>query len=435
MAERFGAKTQMTLFYSPYQFIPIDTSKTQDKVEWQPETTLNHRYIRHDAWADDGISAIIHCKVTTLSPLAIGNFQAESTEKIPSIVTPYSHANERPAIPANSLRGMIASVAETMSQSAMRVFTAEKKSHYAYTSASNLLGKDSLPWNSSRTHLTPAEAIFGVVEESIESEAAHRNLASRVRFNDAVAEEGVTFSSPITLKKLDSPKPPSPAMYYSAANGEFISKDDLKNHKPNGRKHYLPHSNNAQEAWKTAFQYEGEKDAKDQNWKQHLQIRPVPANSFYHFTLNVENLSPAEFGLLLTALEPAQDNNDFIHRLGLGKPYGLGQITLDIDKIECINRKNSYSLQGLTQPRLALYSDDKGKRNTKLIDTIAWQELQTLANPQYSKDYPVCYPFTTKQGAYSEEEGYQWFGTNEKEAKDYLKKITIGKALKPLESN
>ena len=630
----------MTEFYSPYQFIPVDLNKTK-KTPWKKGETLDaNDYVRHDRWVKDSISATITCRITTLTPLAVGREQGDSTKQKPAEVTPYSYEN-RPAIPANSLRGMISSIAETLSQSAMRVLTAEKDSEqsvrklippegkalteigllikegeryfiypigqsnnkrikpnqdcpagtqcyqhtdnpemlYAtmkgktvainaqtdqdknktkgilysrggvgvlnkewetflpwsgdlshlkskripvstalveqfealliqrhekepepsipylpegydriwekgqviksgdlmyyqnisdmngrritelaysalwrrsigntYQGIKETLGKDAVPWNSERDYLTPAEALFGVIEETTEKDPEkRRNLASRLHFTDAIANEGVSFSKDwITLKKLDSPKPPSPAMYYSAANGSFISKEkiDLKKHKPNGRKHYLPQAEINKKSitpWKTDSQYSSADTHKKDNWKQHLRIKPVPEQSVFIFKIKGENLSPDEFGLLLTSLEPALINDDFVHRLGMGKPYGLGQIRLDIDGIEQVNRPQRYSLSGLKSARSSTYKDDKKTRNTKLIDTTAWRELQTLANPKYSADHPVCYPFTTDQKAYSEVEGFQWFVNNEKPKgkgeRDYLRKITIDESLRPLKSN
>ena len=448
----------MTEFYSPYQFIPVDLNKTK-KTPWKKGETLDaNDYVRHDRWVKDSISATITCRITTLTPLAVGREQGDSTEQKPAEVTPYSYEN-RPAIPANSLRGMIGSIAETLSQSAMRVLMDKKDSEQrlrfknewrsignTYQGIKKILGKDAVPWNSEREYLTPAEALFGVIEETTEKDPEkRRNLASRLHFTDAIANEGVSFSKDwITLKKLDSPKPPSPAMYYSAANGSFISKEkiDLKKHKPNGRKHYLPQAEINKKSitpWKTDPQYSSADTHKEGSWKQHLRIKPVPEQSVFIFKIKGENLSPDEFGLLLTSLEPALINDDFVHRLGMGKPYGLGQIRLDIDGIEQVNRPQRYSLSGLKSERSSAYKDDKKTRNTKLIDTTAWRELQTLANPKYSADHPVCYPFTTGQKAYSEEKGFQWFVNNEKPKgkgeRDYLRKITIDESLRPLKSN
>ncbi len=628
-------------FYNPYQFIPVDTTKAQlSKWQWnrepadrtQMEDSERNPYVRHDQWADDGISATINCKIITRSSLVIGKNQIAGTDQQVAMVENYTDKQGKPAIPGNSLRGMIASIAETISQSSLRVIHTEKDSHFSvrklapprgtalkhigllkkekdgyyiyalsesesdskrvkhsdypanpatyqqqdnpyyhyantinsyaknisitsnatkhrgvlylrggigsfpnkkhdtflvcnnveegikykvpdhllfqfnkilkqrhddkpeenylpiaykrdwqadeitksgdllyfdhnkkevidlsysaiwrrnagnfYTSLKQNAKKNSLPWNPNRNQMTPAECMFGVVEEET-SEAQNktsRNLASRIYFNDAVAEQGVCFSeNSITLKKLDSPKPPSPAMYFRDKTGRCVNKTQLQTDKHvfNGRKHYLPHQPHAQNnvnrpIWESADQFPASRNEK-KKWKQHLQVKLIPENSQFNFSIHLENLSKAEFGLLLTALEPAQNNADFVHRLGLGKPYGLGQIQLDIKSIQQINRKQRYSLQGLKNSRDQRYENWKQNKDESYIDNATLQTLQTLANPEHSKEHPVCYPFTTAQDEYNEENGYEWFVNNDKNRNPQcLKPILAGKKLPPLSSN
>jgi hypothetical protein len=221
-------------------------------------------------------------------------------------------------------------------------------------------------------------------------------------------------------------------MYFSAASGDAISKTQLnmQQHKPNGRKHYLPHPNNEQQ-WLTNDKYPN--DDPDKRWNQHLKTtKIIPAERLFHFSIDVENLSPSEFGLLLTALEPAENNNDFIHRLGFGKPYGLGQIRLDISTISTINRQQRYTLKGLDEE---YYQPYQGHIKSHYIDKEAHQTLLTIANPA-NIIAPVCYPFTTSQGAYAEDKGYEWFVRNDKEKPpQHLKSVKTGEKLPTLESN
>ncbi len=100
---------------------------------------------------------------------------------------------------------------------------------------------NALPWSvaNKRSALTPAEWLFGVVEdnpEKIRQEFA-KNLSSRLRFSDAESWNiSYCCPEPKTLKILNSPKPPSPSMYFSAKRKSGLSKKslDLTKHKPNG---------------------------------------------------------------------------------------------------------------------------------------------------------------------------------------------------------
>ncbi len=619
-------------FHSPYQFINI--KKCEYKTDYSGLEQLKkpgNAYVRHDSWDKKGLSGCIRCILTTVTPLVIGANQQKGNQQQPGIVEPYTHRNKIPAIPANSLRGMVANIAETISQSSLRVLASEQNSTYTvrkevgdpikemavlykkadefylyklpgnplkvpvygdnkkredvffikkartfqnkdtsskfiyatqdddYTVSelsteaneekikgvlyirgkhinskknesfikwdgridesaginvtqqvetlektlrlyqdketpgkalpkgynrdwknddkaivqegdllyykqgdedgqitelsysqiwrkpvnSNLhlaleriADEDALPWNKNRKQLTPAEAMFGVVEDEPKVDKAARNLASRIQFTDAVAKESITWLPKVTLKILDSPKPPSPAMYFYDENGQHISKKtlDLKEQNPNGRKQYIPQPKASEQSWKTQFT---DKNPPENGWQQYLSCTPIPENTEFYFDIHFENLSKEELGLLQTAIQPTVEPGMFYHRLGLGKPLGLGQITQKIETIEIIDRTRRYSLEGLKQER---YQQRKQPADQTLIDQDTLDVLKTVYNPQYVTE-PVCYPFNSSDGQkpYNESEGFSWFVKNDKFSqqdpkKQKLKIITANKKIPTLDS-
>ncbi len=120
-------------FYSPYQFIPF--KPTEQRTPWNTIGTKQSPHVRHDRWDKDSLSGRIICKLTTISPLVVGASQEEGVKEVkergirgqPGIVEPYRDGQ---AIPANSLRGMIASVTEIISNSAMRVLSDKEVHNY-----------------------------------------------------------------------------------------------------------------------------------------------------------------------------------------------------------------------------------------------------------------------------------------------------------------
>ena len=647
-------------FHSPYQFINIRPAKAtiQYRNTGTKQREIHSDYIRHDYWAKDGLSGCIHCRLSCQTPLVTGARQSKASKKAPATVSPYRHPDGTLALPANSLRGMLSSLTETLSQSSLRILADEKeaqysvrqtpgesfkklglllktaqgyqikpladlkelkkvgdyknrnnkdnkfiKTHKSYQHQDNpqfisaiingdyannlreldnndtppansekgilyirgkhfsskkyeyfipwnninletgtipvkqqaieqtqrtlrryqdkekpenalpqgyqrdwqdekaalikagdliyyktdkddqgnaivtqlsysqtwrrpVLGnlydaiqktgdKNSLPWNPDRTHLTPAEALFGVVENNviennIESNAEARNnnnaalnLASRLYFTDALPVDSITLQAPVILKILDSPKPPSPAMYFQAQNGQKpVSKKDLDltKHTPNGRKHYLPHSQKLhpdRENWESRYNNE-----KPQSFKQYLKVQPVPAGSEFHFQIHFDNLAEEELGLLLTALQPA-DETTYRHRLGLGKPLGLGEITLTIDKLQARHKHNDYTLEALQQAQAPWMEINKEQIDhykqlaleKGYIDKKTLEEVQTLFNPDNIK-HPVCYPFSSphKQQAGEEGEGFQWFVMNDKLSQEHLKTVNADEAIAELDS-
>ena len=76
-----------------------------------------------------------------------------------------------------------------------------------------------LPFNPGRQYVTPAEALFGFVEEKEEKDQDQRSraLAGRVRFGDGRLIQGAEtgyYDEEIVLRILASPKPPCPSFYF-----------------------------------------------------------------------------------------------------------------------------------------------------------------------------------------------------------------------------
>lgn len=335
----------------------------------------------------------------------------------------------------------------------------------------NSAGEHVLPWNSERQGLTPAECMFGVVEhfdkqpENKPSKIA-RNLASRIRFFDAAAENGLSEDSlqetDVPLKILASPKPPSPALYFSSTVGRYVSKQTLtlNKHAANGRKRYLPQPeavDGTVQPWLTT--------QKNENLKQKLTCQLIPEKSVFYFHIDFENLAANELQLLLSAITPqtvdsAKTDQPFQHQLGLGKPFGLGQVKLERVATFLLNRKKRYSENQLFKPRyhqwwgkaadqwesklreifplemayVQHHEAQKPALANELIDEETLQLLLTLGDAQQVIE-PVCYPFSARQGAYNETEGFQWFANNDRNQKpQFLKKIITHSPLPTLES-
>ena len=644
----------MTEFHHPYQFIRVDTRKTKTD-EWKTLDGLErveNCFIRHDYWHKEGLSGRITCTLKTLSPLVVGaEQQASNKDKgVPGSVTPYRDRDGNPAIPGNSLRGMVGNIAETISQSSLRVLIQAENGEYSVrkpakadnagitdaplkkigllckqadgrfaiypladedkkaipvgdyldkgdnaecrqrwqketqflkkqacyqrhhnsqshsygshsagiyyirgenkqlgkrreyylpwngkiddnkllpikpnvitvletilrtlyatikdpkdreTKSRQMLPKgyanqargwevnddkplvldgdllyyrevngdvvevsyssiwrkaipgdlhgafkktagiNSLPWNTERDALTPAEALFGVVEDKPDENkrGGARNLASRIRFTDAIVTQSIELQDAIILKILNSPKPPSPALYFSG-HGRYVAKTDLDlgTDTPNGRKQYLPHPRSLFELPRN--DWETRQEAGDENYRPHMHLRcqPIPAQVELRSYVHFENLSEAELGLLLTALQPAEASSTFVHRLGLGKPLGLGHIQLSTH-VETINRQQRYSRLGLQSGRYQTWSK---QLDTSLINAKALKELCWLANPNnVPTQIPVCYPFDSKNGqeAYSEDKGFKWFGkndsSNQRAIHQSLESVAPGKRLPTLAS-
>ncbi|MBK1632952.1 hypothetical protein CKO31_19795 [Thiohalocapsa halophila] len=326
-------------------------------------------------------------------------------------------------------------------------------------------GRDLLPWgspNAERTGLTPAEALFGVVEAEKQGEQAAA-LASRVRFYDALAPApGAVpcYQEDHVLRILSTPKPPSPMLYFHRRGrpSEPVAKRELhpEQHRINGRKRYVPHpeAQTHAEFWRS-------RDAENQNTaKQKLICRPMQAGAELWFRVEFDNLRDDELTLLCTALAPAQG---FRHGLGLGKPLGLGAAAVDIAAVMLTDHAERYGTDarrdgrrwycadpaqppklpprlhpGLTAPPAdswrplaeILPADPLADHHGRLIDADTLAQLRHAGNPEaLLPDTWVLYPLLAQQmPAYdvsaskdandrtlmrSEHDTYAWFVDND----------------------
>ena len=230
-----------------------------------------------------------------------------------------------------------------------------------------------LPFNPARNHISPAELLFGFVEEDNndpgESKGTRKSgfdgkgmlaFAGKVNVSFARLANASTgcdlLEDPLTLKILSSPKPPAPCLYFKSSGG-YLSKQDLAlgNGEPQGRKYYLHalrkdgeavklDQNGCQAAKDAYWPWESKSNRygpglKDKRAKQKVRIQPIRKGVSFYFHIDFENLSKDELGLLCFALRP---DDKFEHKLGMGKPIGLGSIRIDPVGLFLINRLERY---------------------------------------------------------------------------------------------
>lgn len=293
------------------------------------------------------------------------------------------------------------------------------------------IGVDVLPWNPQRNNLTQAELLFGVVDDGKSAEKTSRNLASRVRFSDAQSETEVKLMPEVTLKILSSPRLPTPAMYFQPKNGVAAIRKvrlNLTDHKPRGRKVYLPHTAEQiqQQCWVTADS--------QVNSQQKLRVTPMPPTSpgsEFWFHVDFENLSDSELNLLRYSLSLGEK---FRHRLGLGKPLGLGVVSVSRVGVFFVDRVKRYADFAIDTPRYSAFMGVAGSAlpqryaaenialnnraipikptdGTKWLDAYSYLRLLAVTNRD-NLEHPVCYPY--QDGQDGETEGFKWFMRNER---------------------
>lgn len=441
-------------FYNPYHFVPVKSQLnyciSKDNLKNDKNSHLTHNcYINEN----DVYSGRIVCRITTEDPIFIGNERIELQDK--SHRVSHFELNGKPAIPASTIRGMISSLAEAASNSALRVL--EEKKYICRIGRKRVEKKDSykyfrqistklLPFNPERKKITIAEQIFGFVENIIEDEKENEDkeekdllsFASRLKFSFGILGENEKEpyqSDEVLLKILDSPKPPCPSFYFkpkcNTQGSNFIAKTEfsLEKHIPQGRKFYLHRYYNDKEPWKTKYENE--------NLSQKSRIKPLKKGLKFYFHIDFDNLTRRELSLLCYALKPSES---YRHKIGMGKSIGLGKINIDpvgifiIDRVKRYNKDDVFSSDryhkswvdnSVINELPDIYS--KEKRAVDLGGMASFEELRNEFSNSMDADIKkaieligdpnnVKHPVHTPQVAEKdiEQETFRWFVENEK---------------------
>lgn len=207
-----------------------------------------------------------------------------------------------------------------------------------------------------------ADALFGFVRTGNDLQSMDpkpkqgspgRACAGRVSVTDArlvSAPEGLWLrDEPIVPRILATPKPTAFQHYLIQPSDE---KRDLLHYASSpkrtairGHKLYWPQGE------RTIGQIE-DREAPAHS-TQHTQIRPVKSGVSFRFRVYFDNLSAQELGALCWVLQPqGAPDKEYVHRLGMGKPYGMGAVTL----------------------KASLHLQDNAVRYATLFDDAGWAE-------------------------------------------------------------
>ncbi|HWO26210.1 MAG TPA: TIGR03986 family CRISPR-associated RAMP protein [Kofleriaceae bacterium] len=200
--------------------------------------------------------------------------------------------------------------------------------------------KDLVPATPSGDHLDLAEAIFGKLNSSLKtgspSDAGSEAIKGRVYFEDAVATDGGPswYEQVLVPQILSSPKPTT-FQHYLTQDGEG-RKSDLRTYLHGdqttirGHKlywHRWDADRNISQVRESGNHDTLLNDLRTPNPKdtQHTAIQPVKKGVCFTGRIRFDNLTDLELGALLHALKLP---DGCCHRIGMGKPLGLGSIRI-----------------------------------------------------------------------------------------------------------
>ena len=288
---------------NPYDFVRL------------PERVDRKRVIAHEKL---GLKCgSIRCRLTAITPILVPANQGRvGTQRFLS----YRYLGaELPAIPGSSLKGVIRGVAEAASLSCIGL-SAELFFYDRGISKLNVsegyrqgINREMVTCNST-DRLCPACRLFGMV-------SSRSHYLGKVSIGEArTTPEKFKHGSQIILKPLMEPKPRHTAFY-------------LPHEKVAGRKFYFHHTGpprittQATEYTRTVIPLEG------------LDQSGNP-RTIFEFDVMFTNLADDEYSLLLFSLFLTENMR---HKVGGGKPNGLGTSKIECASLRLIDPKQRYS--------------------------------------------------------------------------------------------
>lgn len=256
--------------------------------------------------------------------------------------------------------------------------------------------------------LTGARLLFGYVrndkpnEELSIGKGVFERLAGRVAFNHAVSEGVPKFlgDSPgycVPLKILGQPKPSAWEFYLSQKDEDDrpVTYGDLPGDDGGelaGRKFYLHQPETGIDDIRATRCDENTKACQVRSDQATLARFICPSGSKFKFAVRFSQLRRWELGALLAVLEPHRLDEDgkpgqYAHKLGLGRPLGMGSVSIEVDVLRIHDRQDS-EVENIAEEAIEeLLGKFAAKQDA--FDTLIsrWLELHEYAD-RGRLDYP-----------------------------------------------
>ena len=281
---------------NPYNFVLLQPDKPA-RSEGYPGRLQFH---------ENSYSGMLKCTLKALGPLISIDQRKRDKEKINffNFLKNYQHD---PIIQGSSLKGMIRSIYEAITDSCMTLACTcgqsikrrGNKIKYEYQDIGNYHNNKC---NDIKA-LCPSCRLFGTINND------DRPCQGRVRFSDAVLKQGGLIEKRTYLKVLSNPKPHHHATYGKSKHPKGLIA---------GRKFYYHHGKFPKFSVNKG------------NARRSIAIEEyAEVGNKFEFEVYVENLDKEEFENFILALEL---HEGFGHKIGLGKAIGLGSCCITVNR-------------------------------------------------------------------------------------------------------
>ncbi len=299
---------------NPYDFVPIDTARPP-----QRRKPVWHNVLAPDKGHPEKLySGYLNLYIKAETPLFIPYIDSsQQTSPMQNPDKPAEHIYRKDGmyiIPGTSLKGVLRTVVETLCSGCLGVFRVPRE----YT-------QNPVPpafaYCQDNTALCISCRLFGMMQSGQSNGGV---FLGKVNIGDAlVYEDSLHYYKPIYTAVLDSPKPRHTAFYLDSQR-RYIA----------GRKFYFHHDeeprieNRLLEIRSKPGEYRNQ------------YIEPLASGTEFSARIDFTNLEADEFAALMLAIAL---HPDMRHKIGYGKPIGLGTVRIDAIELALVDYTKRYT--------------------------------------------------------------------------------------------
>ena len=355
---------------NPYDFVPIDTAHPPERRK-----PIWHNVLVPDQTHPGKLySGYLYVYIKAETPIFIR--YAESSTQNPDQPGEHIYNNDGDyIIPGSSLKGMLRTLVETLCCGCLTVIHRDSSIQEGFASCDNV------------TSLCIACRLFGMMQRQRQADV----FLGKVNIGDAVAfDHNPDYHNSLYTAVLDAPKPRHRAFYLDE-HGRFIA----------GRKFYFHNERLLTEKRLIPIP--------DKGTYRNQYIQPLAIGTDFSARIDFTNLEADEFAALLFAI---QLQTDMRHKIGYGKPIGLGSVQLNVTNLQLVDYANRYK-DFRTSRGISYY---KGEILDSMLDgqmasidpqiNAAWNRFKSL--PALNQLHPIWQwpPDTSVEYAYPSQ---RWF--------------------------
>jgi CRISPR/Cas system CSM-associated protein Csm3 (group 7 of RAMP superfamily) len=312
---------------NPYDFVRIDWQQPPERRR----PVWHHRLV--GSAAQPLYCGQLAVDVYAETPLFIADPRAVSTDPKKPAQSLRNRQGEY-ILPGSSLKGMLRCVVETLGNGCLTLFDSlyeRNKINYAR------MVPEAFQHCSDNTRLCIACRTFGMLKERTRGV-----FLGKINIGDACSYEGkIRLYKALYTKSLLEPKPHHASFYLDESERQIA-----------GRKYYFHHSPEKEPLTERGLIYMAGKPA-------NRFIQPLDDETQFRFRIDFTNLEADEFALLLLAVVLEKEMR---HKIGYGKPLGLGSVSLWPTRLTLVNYAERYTKSSAGRG-VTIYEEESGLWN------------------------------------------------------------------------